>query len=667
MSYLKVAAMTSFAALMLSTAVPVEAWNEHYTALQHHMERATAARTQDALAGLSSLESWEKTRKEIQAKLEHVMGFDRTWPAEPPPVTVTNTINREQFTVECLVAETAPGVYVTANLYLPVSGQKPCPVIVYQSGHSTNPPWGNKTRFKHHGAWFASRGIAVLIMDTIEMGELNVTHHGLYYNRWYHLISRGYSPLAVEVYNARRMIDYLLTRAEIDPDRIGATGISGGGVTTFFLTALDQRVAAGAPVSGVCSSSGHIEDRLAVLHCDCMYPMNSYGLTYIEMGALAAPRPMLLCNAESDPLFPMPYFSQLADGMRQVYELYGAGDKIGTATVPGGHADSERIRLPVYEFYLRLFLGRDVKVTEHGAVDTSFSVSELQAMRDGFPLNERLTRIHEEFMPRAVAVPQKMSINERNDKLEQLAVRLGERVFGYFPSNERAPAPSWGEERVLWGRRIREVTFEGWDGIRISGQYSLPAQIENGTKLPAVLVIKNGEDISSWLRTLEKQEGYDWGDRAVLVVELLNIGYRAVDDSLEHQMRRQATIIGRSFDGMRVYEIIRSLDLLRSLDEVDNSRLTVSGRGALGVNGVYAALLAGGEPVKAVVESPPASHTQGPYYLGILRETDIPEVLSLMGPRLKVIGEVDAGLENYLLHAGAGDRWRRTTLQEVLD
>lgn len=654
----------AFLIFLVFSAPSAKAWNEHYTALQRHMERATATRTEQAFAGLDSPQDWWERRAKIKAHLEYVMGYDRIWPEKPPQVKITNTIRRPEFTVECVVAETAPGIYITANLYLPAGGEKPCPVIIYQSGHWPNPPWGNKTVFKTHGAWFASRGIAILIMDSIELGELRVTHHGLTHHRWYDLISRGYSPLAVEVFNARRMIDYLVTRGDIDPARIGATGISGGGVTTFFLAAVDERVAAGAPVSGVCSSFGQIEGRMTWMHCDCMYTMNSYGLTYAEVGAIAAPRHMLLCNAESDRLFPMPYFNQLAGEMSKVYRLLGAGDKISTATVPGRHADSEEIRLSVYEFFMRLFMGKDLHLTQHGSVDTSFADKQLLCMRNGFPLDERLTRIHQKFMPRAKLIPKQLNESRRELRLAELTSRLRERVFGYFPQNDHAPTPEWGEKFKLWGRRVCEVSFESWDGIRIIGWYSLPEHTDNDTKLPAILVINRGEMIG-YLPPLQP-EGYDWGERAVLAVTLLDSGVRAIDDSLAHQMKRQATIIGRSFDGMRVYELLRSIQLLRSLPGVNPSDVTVVGKGVLGIDGLYSALLSPGPPVKSVVESPTASHIDGPYFLGILRETDIPEVISLLRPQVRIIGETPRGIETFMQETHQEEKWHFRNLAEAI-
>ena len=230
--------------------------------------------------------------------------------------------------------EAAPRVYMTANLYLPRTGPKPFPVVLYQCGHAS------KSVYRRHGAWFAANGIATLVMDNIEMGEIEFTHHGVYAHAWFHWYSRGFSPLAVELLNARRAIDYLAARPDLDPKRIGATGRSGGGMTTFFLAALDERIAASAPVSGTLSTTGWLRERLSAAHCDCQYPVNSHGLLYSEIGAMVAPRPQLLVNADADRGFPMGAFDEMVDKIGEIYActrgvvLYGPRSRQEATATP---------------------------------------------------------------------------------------------------------------------------------------------------------------------------------------------------------------------------------------------------------------------------------------------------------------------------------------------
>jgi cephalosporin-C deacetylase-like acetyl esterase len=166
------------------------------------------------------------------------------------------------------------------------------------------------------------------------------------------------------------------------------------------------------------------------------------------------------------------------------------------------------------------------------------------------------------------------------------------------------------------------------------------------SKLPAVLLVDHRKGIRVWgnEQPLERNQ---WGNRAMLIVETLDRGTRALeqnlrsfaDDDALHHMKRQAMIAGTTVESMQVYEILRSLEFLRTLPEVDPTRITITGKFEAGINGLYAALL-DGKIERVVLGSPPASHRQGPHYLGILRYTDIPEVISLMGQKARFYGEV---------------------------
>jgi cephalosporin-C deacetylase-like acetyl esterase len=613
--------------------------NSEFDALQAYFERITQARFDALFDGIENVPQWEQRKRELRRALASMLWHDRPLPGTPPPAGITAREERSGYTIENVILETAPGIYLTANLYLPRSGKKPFPSVLYQCGHAS------KNYYKRHGAWFASNGIAALVMDNIEMGEIEFTHHGVYSHAWFHWYSRGFSPLAVELWNARRAVDYLAARPDLDPNRIGATGRSGGGMTTFFLAALDDRIKASAPVSGTLSTLGWVKQRLTSAHCDCQYPVNSYGLLYSEIGALTAPRAQLLCNAGADRGFPMDAFNEMADKMRQVYRLYGAETALQTAVTPGGHSDIEAIRLPVYSFFLKEFLGIEKPVEVEGPIDEP-APEQLVCFRDGYPLDERLTRIDEELIPARSISPE--SVSGRQSK--ELAAVLKREVFRNFPERPAAPAPTWGRAVTLQGRTVKKVSFTSFEGLRVRGVYSLPSQVPAGTRLPGLLVVDHRRGIPVWGNE-QPVERNQWGGRAVLVVETLDVGSRALERNLRsfadndpvHHMKRQAMVAGTTLESMQVYEVLRSLELLRSLAEVDPARITIAGKGESGINGLYAAFLDGGIE-RAVLMSPPASHRQGPHYLGVLRYTDIPEMIALQREKVRLLGEVPAAL-----------------------
>ncbi len=625
-------------AWLVSAAAQTPAPSPEWVTLQGYFERTSQARFERLFSAYSRLEDWRGHRTQLRQRLERMLWHERIWPAEPPAGRVTGRLELASYTVENLILETAPGLYLTANLYLPKK-TGPYPAILYQCGHAS------KIYFRRHGAWPASRGIAVLVMDNIEMGETQITHHGVYAHARFDWYSRGFSPLALELWNARRALDYLASRGDIDARRMGATGRSGGGMTTFFLAALDERVAASAPVSGTLSTPGWVRRRLTAAHCDCQYPVNSYGLLYSEVGALVAPRPMLLVNADRDPGFPMDAFEEMVAKIGEIYRLYGAEGELQTAVAPGGHDDTEAIRLPVYEFFLKRLLGIDEPVRAEGPVEEP-PIEALTCFRDGLPLEERLSRMDEEFIPSrphpAPADPAR--------RTAELVAQLREEVFRYFPATPAPLEPVWEGEEVAQGRRVRRLTFQGLEGLRVRGVYSLPESHQGG-RLAAVLWIDHRRGIPVW-GNHQAFERAQWGDRAALLVETLDQGSRALernlrsfaDDDLAHHMRRQAMVMGTTIESIQLYEILRALELLRSLPEVDPDRVMIAGRGQTGVHGLYAALLDGGV-ARVVLGSPPGSHRHGPHYLGILRYTDIAEVAALVGARVRLYGEIPPALE----------------------
>jgi cephalosporin-C deacetylase-like acetyl esterase len=609
--------------------------NAEFEALQAHFERVVARRHDQLFHGLTNPGQWPARRDEIRASLVKMLWHDLPWPAAPPPATIAHRTRYDNYSVENLVLETAPGLFLTANLYLPRSTTAPVPVILYQCGHA------NKRYFTRHGAWFAQQGIAVLVMDNIEMGELEFTHHGVYAHAWFHWYSRGFSPLAVELWNARRAIDYLAARPGLDPKRIGATGRSGGGVTTFFLAAIDERIAASAPVSGPISTLGWTRQRLSFAHCDCQFPVNTHGLHYSEVGALVAPRAQLLVNADADRGFPMNAFDELVSKIGEVYQLLGARPALTTAVAPGGHVDTEAIRLPVYSFFLSQFLNRNTPVTAEGPV-LEPPAEALVCFRNGLPIDERLTRIDEALIPLAGPAPPPSA--------PALAALLRREVFRSFPAQPAPLAPVWGTPTTQRDRLVQSVSFTSFDGLRVKALYSLPASAPAGTRLPTLLLADHRRGIPVWGNEQPLHEN-DWGNRAVLVVETLDRGSRALEQNLRsfsdddplHHLKRQAMVVGTTIESMQVYELLRSLEFLRTLPHVDPARITIAGQSEMGINAMYAALLDGASH-RLLLTSPPASHRAGPHYLGILRHTDIPAVASLFGPRLRIRGEVPAAL-----------------------
>jgi dienelactone hydrolase len=322
--------------------------------------RAEVARIeQRPLAGIASAVEWKAKRRELQRQLREMLGLDPEPARTDLKATITGTVERPEFVVEKLHFQSRPGLYVTANLYRPKEVKAPLPAILYVCGHSDVKKdgviYGCKAAYQHHAAWYAANGYVCLILDTLQLGELPGLHHGTHREGMWWWQSRGYTPAGVEAWNGIRAIDYLCSRPEVDSARIGVTGRSGGGATSWWIGALDDRVAAVVPVAGITDLRDHVVEPnldgkydMGVIegHCDCMYFVNTYRWDFDTVAALVAPRPLLVENTNHDPIFPEAGVRRIFAKLQKVYDWYGEPEKLGLVIGQGGHVDSVEIRHP---------------------------------------------------------------------------------------------------------------------------------------------------------------------------------------------------------------------------------------------------------------------------------------------------------------------------------
>ncbi len=141
--------------------------------------------------------------------------------------------------------------------------------------------------------------------------------------------------VGIRVGDGRRLVDYLETRPEFDTGRLGAMGISGGGMHTFFSTCIDERIRA-CVVSGYYST---FRDSLfAMAHCPCNYVpgLAEFGEMH-DLAGLIAPRPMLVEAGTHDPIFPVSAVRSGLAKARSVYGVLGAGDGVKADIFSGRH------------------------------------------------------------------------------------------------------------------------------------------------------------------------------------------------------------------------------------------------------------------------------------------------------------------------------------------
>jgi len=590
--------------------------------------------TSSSLADLKSPGYWRESLKERRSRFAYMLGIDSRLAEqrEPPKTRYVGSLERDGYTIRKLYFESLPRLYVTGNLYLPrEKGRKPA--VLYLCGHAQN----QKHHYQAHAHKLAQMGFVTLVIETIQLGEIPGYHHGTYRYGLFNWYSLGYTPAGVEVWNAVRAIDLLQSLPDVDPGRIGVTGISGGGAMTWFTAAIDDRVKAAAPVCGTATIESHICRHTLEGHCDCMFWINVYRWDLADIGALIAPRPLLIASAQRDWIFDIESVRHIYGRLKKLYSLLGAPGNVALVETPGGHSYHEKSRKAIFKWFLKHLKG--VEATwDVGDIDerpeSLVPLEDLSVFRGSIPPDEKVTCVHDWFME-----PAKPPRIENREELESYRRRLIETLtkdtFASFPRNP----PSLNMKVELTqeaGERLGYlITYTSEEGWRLRIHVSRPKDV--GGRLPILAYIaRNARNLYFGDELLKGLPG-NW---ASAIVEVRGVGETSWGQDLQWFIRRAAMLTGRTIASMRIYDALRALEALSTLEWVDRERMAVMGSGEMAVVALYAALLRG-DLSAVILHDPPPTHNMpsnpdgsGPAIelLNILRHTDLPYAAGLLWP-----------------------------------
>jgi cephalosporin-C deacetylase-like acetyl esterase len=622
--------------------------------------RVETARLSDAcLADVASLEDWEAKRPEYRRQLLEMLGLDPMPERTDLQAVVTGRTEHDEFVVERLHFQSAPGLYVTANLYLPRHRPDPLPAILYVCGHGASRKdgisFGNKATYQHHGGWFARHGFACLTIDTLQMGEIEGIHHGTYrYDMWWWL-NRGYTPAGVEAWNCVRALDYLQSRPEIDPARLGVTGRSGGGAYSWWIAAIDERIRAAVPVAGITDLENHVVDGCVEGHCDCMYMVNTYRWDYPLVAALVAPRPLLLSNTDRDGIFPLDGVVRTYEQVRRIYQLYGKRDQLGLQITAGPHRDTQELHIHAFR-WMNQHLRGDDSLIEKAAVKF-FDPPELKVF-ETLPEDQLNTTIHETFVPAAPEPPVPQTPQQWATMRDAWLQSLRDKSFRAWPEDPAPPALELRSSAVRDGVRFSVYEFDSQQAIRLP-LYLVQPDVPSGSPQITLDVL----DDPAWTAMLARYqvafaEPFDGlslpesdpesyraavqeiiaSGRAVAYLAPRGIGPTAWDASPRKQIQHQRRfyLLGQTLDGMRVWDVRRAIQAIRTLDGMDQVPVSLHSQRQMAGVALYAALF---EPGIAQLELGrlPSTHRDGPFLLNVNRYLDTPQAVAMAAEHSRVV------------------------------
>lgn len=528
-----------------------------------------------AIAAIHTRAEAEHRQQLVRKKLLTILGGLPDFRG-PLNARVTGRMHNDAYTLEKVIYESLPHYFVTADLYLPnTSGRHPA--VLLSAGHTTL----GKTENHRIGANLAAKGFVALAYDPVGLGERRQTYDarigrslaGCCTNE--HLQAGAQSMLIGEsvaryfIWDAMRSVDYLISRPEVDQDRIGAAGCSGGGCLTTYVAALDPRIKAAAPACFLNSF------RLLFRGPDPDSEMSlpgflAAGLDHADFLELAAPAmPWMVLTTEGD-FFTPPGVRMVYEEARRWYTLYGAENKIGFFMGPGAHGTPRESREQIYSWMIRwlkngagdareqtvpLYPDFDLQVTKTGEVDEE-------------PGSRKLYQV---ILDEYRAKKQPLGLSELGAELRRLGV----------PTDKTSPSVEIQEQSVDNGSRRVSLRIESEPGVWIGATLYAPSKAE---RKPALLLVKD-KSTEALARAAVSR-----GD---VVLELEPRDSPSQDDHRPFLgnwiTNLRADSIGRNLAAMRAHDILRGVDFLSRRDEVDSASIRAT---ALGVKGIWLLLAA---------------------------------------------------------------------------
>jgi dienelactone hydrolase len=603
----------------------------------------------------------------IRRQVVEALGLERI-PASNS-VEVVGRTEWSDHAVEKLVFEATPGLPVPALLYVP-RGDGPHPAVVHAPGH-----WMEDAKLspdvQRLNLHLVRNGIAVLCYDTLGQGERRIGWHQ--HGQLAPLLV-GFTTLGLMVRDSIAALDLLEARPDIDAERLGMAGASGGGFSTIFTATLDERVRAAAIGCIVNTHVSQIRDAAFGTGWDSWVDLCNQvpGLCAIgsmgEIMAVIGPRDLLIANAEEDPGFPLEGAREVATEVRLHYEALEAADRFSYVEVPGGHGLHRAMRTTMAGF-LSASLGVVDKLDESESVPftpqwaVTHEAASAEQPQSTKPVNSNGTCLRRPIDSNdpVVHLARLRAALVREDRKPLTACALRSSL-GPFP--QRTPLDARVTNHIATRDGFAQrLVLTSEPGIELDCLFLLPHSWSDHLA-PVLVVLDEGgknQALCSKAAAYAREHGC-----AVLLPDLRGTGESAAS---EFEVATAAWMLDRDLLNQRVWDVLRVVDWLSGRystgQQIDKGHIVLWGAEAFGL----VALLAGALDSRVAAVGATgigsledllvrdARVTPMAYRYRLLETLDLADLQDIMAPRPAHVGldAADAEVLATLLGHRAGD------------
>ena len=571
-------------------------WNNPGSLLLHHLTKQAMdlyeIRDME-IARLKTKSEWMKRQVIVKEKLMEIVGpFPEKTPLNPK---ITGTLKRDGYRIEKIVFEAMPGYYVTGCLYVPEGVKGKVPAILNVIGHNQEAFRAPLYQVINYN--LVKKGMMVFAIDPPGQGE-----HVQYFDPKINFSSVGYtvvehcyfgnqcfisgsSAARYFILEGIRAIDYLVSRRDVDPERIGVTGFSGGGTVTSYISAFDDRVKVSVPCSWSTSNRRQIETK-GVQDGETVFIHGlARGITFEDLLEVRAPKPTLLTFVSRDEYLTLQGAREAFDEAIVAYRAFGLEENLKLSEDDSKHWMTPKIRYDIYSFFMKhfdiggdpaeleaeVFTQEELTVTPTGQISTSFGGDMV------FDVNRKETE-------KLLAELERYRKDTENH-LRMVKLKAKE-ISGFIaPPGDKVKA-------FLNGRYQRNGYSVGKYAIMGEGDYAIPILLfvpdDNKEKHPAVVYLHPGGKGTEAMPggEIEKlvMKGYIVAAPDVPGIgEIKNTAAWPLSDGYT------AVLIGRSVAGIQAGDVVRVVKYLKGCSEVDPLNIGAVGINEMGIPLIHAA------------------------------------------------------------------------------
>ena len=533
-----------------------------------------------SLCGTKVLEEYQRRFREVF--LKNLGGLPQAAASLAPKIT--GCVLQPGYRIEKVLYQSREEMYVPALFYIPDGRTKPCPTVLFVCGHAKEAKaWQEYQNVCQH---LVKQGLCVFALDPIGQGErfsyCDVPQQEIAWGITEHEYA-GMQAMAAGIPSARffvhdimRAVDYLYTRNEVDPDKIGITGNSGGGTQTMLMMACDPRIAAAAPATFVSSRreimySGQPQD------AEQIWPnMTACGIDHADILIAFAPKPLLLLAVQDD-FFPIDGTVYTYQSAARAWEQYGKREQISMVIDRSEHHYSDPLARECAAFFARIFQTQPVSGTENAPLE-QLQVTETGQVKLDYP---KTHTIYDEVVHhlKQGQRPERFKVGLH---LKTLAEQGRAACEPYIRTFHAGQVDNLQVDAMLW-----------WSHKGIMNHAYAIRPVEMGQqKLPVTVMMWDGGTKSLQPHWNEICRCCEQG-RVCMIVDTTGLGHLAPDDyngfpneSLWGTLPKLADDLlwlGDSLCAMRIFDIHRFFAILAQFYDVDSTDVQVKVSGKQGL------------------------------------------------------------------------------------